>query len=118
MIKSIKPVHFANAFIVLSIAYYWLETTLFNPIAIGLAVVFGLHFFIARNTAKMIFPSIFICLNLFMFLALFSELSEFTEFNKDAAIMLIVGSLYLGLNILSGIVIIRDAIPKPSLIIS
>ena len=112
MIKSIKPVHFANAFIVLSIAYYWLETTLFNPVAIGLAVVFGLHLFVAKNTAKMIFPSIFICLNLFMFLALFSELSEFTEFNKEAAIMLIVGSLYLGLNIISAIIMIKNAVPR------
>lgn len=112
-LKSINLLHIANTFIIISIAYYWFETTLLNPVAIGLAIVFGLHLFVAKKETKIIFPTIFIALNLFMFLALFSELSEFSSFNRDASIMLIVGCLYLGMNVLSGIIIIRSSILKP-----
>ena len=104
--QSLLPI--ANAYILLSIAYYWIETSAFlNPVAIGLVVVFGLHLFVAKRNTRLIFPSIFIALNLFMFLALFSELFEFNTFNREAMILLGVGSLYLGFNILSGIVIIK-----------
>lgn len=100
--------HIANAYIILSILYYWIETSvLLNPVAIGLALVFGIHLFVAKGVAKMVFPVIFIILNLFMFLALFSELSEFSSWNNDAIVLLVVGCLYLGLNILCGSVIIK-----------
>ena len=116
-IKSTTLLHFANAFIILSITYYWLETPGFlNPVAIGLALVFGLHLFVAKGMAKMIFPSIFIALNLFMFLALFSEFSEFTTINKDAIILLVVGGLYLGLNVLSGIIIIMGNLQREAVL--
>ena len=103
--KTLLPI--ANSYIILSIAYYWLETSnLLNPVAIGLMLIFGLHLFVAKGTSKLIFPSIFILLNLFMYLALFSEFSEFSTINKEAMKLLIVGGLYLGINILSGAIII------------
>jgi hypothetical protein len=114
--KTLLPI--ANAYIILYIAYYWLETpALLNPVAILLVIVFGLHFFVAKRIAKFIFPTIFIALNLFMYLALFSEFSEFINVNKDAMILLIVGGLYLGLNILSGVVIILGNLEQSKSII-
>ena len=98
---------FANGFIVLSILYYWFSTQLLNPIAIGLALIFGLHLFGAKGDAKLIFPTLFILLNLYMFLALFSEFNEFPRISYDALQLLFVGGVYLTLNVLSGIIMIR-----------
>ena len=111
--KSLKsnPVLFlANSYILLSILYYWLETIGgFNPIAYGLFIVFGLHLFGAKGRMKFIFPSIFLAINLYMFLALFSEFREFSSVTKDSMVLLGVGFLYLGLNVLSAIAIMKNA---------
>lgn len=92
--KKLQP--FANGFILLSIFLYGLETSLIlNPVAIAFFVIFGLHLFVAKGAGKLIFPFLFILINMFMFLALFSELSEFSTFNQEALIMLSVGSFLL-----------------------
>jgi len=107
--KRLLP--FANAFIVMSLLYYWIETSAFiNPVAIILIGIFALHFFVARGFYKLIFPAIFILLNLYMFLALFSEFSEFSSLDKNAINLMIVGILYLGLNIISAAVIFHSNI--------
>jgi len=104
-ISRLQP--FANAYLLLSIGYYWMETgVLFNPLAIALLVIIGLHLFVAKGLWKHLFPSLFILINLFMFLALFSEFSEFESLTSDALILLSVGTLYLGLNIVSAVVIL------------
>lgn len=74
--------------------------------AITLISVFVIQWLMAEGMAKLIFPSIFIAINLFMFLALFSEFSEFSQLNREAVVLLVVGTLYLGLNIVSSIYII------------
>lgn len=108
-LRRLLPV--ANGYIIISILYYWFETpSIINPVAIGLLGVFGLHLFLAKGSAKMIFPTVFITLNLFMFLALFSEFREFTEMNKDAILLIGIGTLYLGTNILSAIVIMNSVV--------
>ena len=107
--KRLLPI--VNAYIIISVLYYWFETpTLLNPVAIGLILIFGLHLFVAKGATKLIFPTIFILLNLFMYLALFSEFSEFTTVNKEALTLLIVGGLYFGINIICGVVIILEVI--------
>jgi hypothetical protein len=104
--KTLLPI--ANAYIILSITYYWVETSnALNPIAICLFLIFGLHLFVAKSTFKLIFTSIFIALNLYMFLALFFEFGEFNSINKQAMILLGVGSIYLSINILCGFIILR-----------
>ena len=108
---STRLLPFANAFIVLSLLYYWIETSAFiNPIAIILVGIFALHFFVARGFYKMIFPTIFIVLNLYMFLALFSEFSEFSTLDKNAMVLMTVGILYLGLNLVSAAIILHHNI--------
>ncbi len=105
---STRLLPFANAFIVLSLLYYWIETSaVINPFAIILAGIFALHFFVARGFFKLLFPSIFILLNLYMFLALFSEFSEFSTLDKNAISLLAVGIIYLGLNICSAAIILH-----------
>ncbi|MEM9545823.1 MAG: hypothetical protein AAGA77_07615 [Bacteroidota bacterium] len=108
---STRLLPFANAFIALSLLYYWIETSaVINPIAIILAGIFALHFFVARGFYRMIFPSIFIVLNLYMFLALFSEFSEFSTLDKNALTLLSVGIIYLGLNLISAAIILHHNI--------
>ena len=115
-ISAIKLLPIANAYFLISIAYYWFETsTLLNSVAIGLIVVFSLHLFVAKNGVKLIFPSIFITLNLFMFLALFSEFSEFPTLTNEAITLLSVGSFYLSLNVLSAVIMIRGNIEQSRL---
>jgi len=117
-ISSKSLLYFANAYILLSICYYWLETSvLFNPVATVLFVIFGLHLFAAKGNAKLLFPIIFGVINLYMVFALFSEFSEFPSITKDAIIMMTVGILYLGLNLFSAIVMILNTsnLPKTQL---
>lgn len=96
-------------YLLLSVIYYWSLTALIiNPLAISLAIVLGFQIW-SRNKALGIGISVvFLLLNFFLVLALLSELSEFTEFNKNAILLLTVGSLYLGLNIFfSGVLLYR-----------
>ncbi len=94
--SSISLLYFASAYILLSIGYYWIGTTLMNPFVIGLLVIFSLHLFLAKGGLKLIFPIIFAIINLYMFLALFSEFREFPSTTKEALIMMSIGILYLG----------------------
>ena len=113
-VRKLLPI--AHTYILLSLFFYWFETSFgLNPVALTFFVVFGLHLFVAKGAFKFIFPSIFAALNLYMFLALFSELSEFTTFNMEAFTMLSVGTLYLGLNI-AGAVIMMLNISAPTVI--
>lgn len=112
-LTSKKLLPFANAYIVLSLLYYWIETSsTINPVAIILIGAFALHFFVAKGAYKFIFPSIFIAINLFMFLALFSEFSEFETLSGAALSLITVGFLYLGLNIVSAIIIMMSSSEK------
>lgn len=104
---SSRMLKVANAFLLFSLFFYWFETSSFlNPVAIFLFIVLGLHMFVARGPFKFIFPSLFIIINLYMFLALFSEFSEFPILSMEAISLLLVGTLYLGLNIASSVIII------------
>ncbi|MDF1698467.1 MAG: hypothetical protein P1U56_21630 [Saprospiraceae bacterium] len=117
MTKSISTtlLPWVNGYILCSLVYFWLGTSIYNPFAIALLIGFVLHVFKAKNEAKLVFPVLFICLNGFMFLALFSEFNEFPGLSKDAIILIGVGTLYLGLNILSGIVMIKSTITSTSI---
>jgi len=96
-------------YLLLSVLYYWSLTALVvNPIAIILAIVLGFQIWSRNKALGIVISVIFLLLNFFLVLALLSELSEFTEFNKNAILLLTVGSLYLGLNIFfSGVMLYR-----------
>lgn len=91
-------------YILASVIYYWYMTgTLFNIPAIVL-LFFVTILILSKNSALgVVFGVIFMMLNLYMVLAMISELSEFTSFNGNAVSLLTVGTAYLGLNIFMAI---------------
>ncbi|MCT4629945.1 hypothetical protein [Winogradskyella sp.] len=97
-LKSLLP----ELLILGSILYYWIASSLLNPIAIVLFIIIGYQIIKQKSGLGIIISLIFIILNLYMVLALFSELSEFKSANHDFKIMLLVGGLYLGLNLFLG----------------
>ncbi len=100
MISNIKK-SFTEYYLIGSVLFYWFFTaSIFNPVAIGLLIILGLQLVYQKKGMGFTIGSIFLLLNLFMVLALLSELREFTEFSSSFYELLIVGSLYLGLNIL------------------
>ena len=93
--------------IIISIIYYWVMTATFlNPIALILLLVLTILIICRSALMGILISGLFLLLNLYMVLALFSELSEFPTFNKDAQIMLLFGATYLGLNIFLAIIML------------
>ncbi|RXF68688.1 hypothetical protein [Arcticibacter tournemirensis] len=86
-------------YLIASVIFYWASTFLLNPVAIILLLILALLIFIKSEILGVVISFLFLMLNLYMVLALISELNEFPAFNKDAKIMLLVGGGYLGLNI-------------------
>jgi hypothetical protein len=83
--------------------YYWtLTSNAINPIALVL-IAFLLYQLISKNTTTgLLISVVFIALNLFLVLALLSELSEFTAPDQGWKQLLIMGTLFIGLNLLMG----------------
>jgi len=92
--------YFPELYLIASVLFYWFFTgTALNFVAIGLLVILGAQLLFQIKISGIIIASIFLMLNLFMTLALLSELSEFTEFTNSFYELLIVGSVYLGMNL-------------------
>ena len=99
MLSTIKK-SFAEYYLIASVLFYWFFTgTVVNPVAIGLLIILGFQLAFQKSVSGIVIASIFLVLNLFMVFALLSELGEFTEFTANFYQLLIVGSLYLALNI-------------------
>jgi hypothetical protein len=97
--KNLKLV-IPELFLIASVLYYWsLTTRLLNPVAIGLLVVLVYQIISKKAISGLIISAIFIFLNLFMVLALISELSEFESVTDNYNNLLIVGTIYIGLNL-------------------
>lgn len=97
-IKFVPEVYF-----LLSIVFYWYSTgLLLNVIAIGLMTILVYQLITRKKVTGMIISILFLLLSFFLILALFSELSEFNEFNDDAKTMALVGFSYLFLNLIFG----------------
>jgi hypothetical protein len=104
--KALKQ-YIPEIYFVIAILYYWsLTAAAVNWIAIiGLIVI--LFLIVTKNKITgIITSSLIIAANLFLFLALFSELSEFTSFNSDAKKLLFIGALFLGLNLLVSVLML------------
>ena len=87
-------------YLITATIYYWtLTSNLFNPIAIILLVVLIYQLISKNKSLGLIIAGVFIILNIFMVLALISELSEFSTASQSAVNLLLVGSLFLGLNV-------------------
>lgn len=83
--------------------YYWtLTANVVNPIAIGLLCIIVFQLVFKKTISGLMISGLFIVLNLYLILALVSELSEFTEASSSYYKLLTVGSLFLGFNIIAG----------------
>lgn len=102
-------------YLMISVVFYWVWTSyLFNPIAILLLVVLTILIVGKNEILGVIISSLFLILNLFMVLALISELKKFSVFNTNAETMLLVGATYLGLNIIVSIIMLRKWVKASS----
>jgi hypothetical protein len=88
-------------FLISSVIYYWILTSnLLNPFAIGLLAILIYQIINKKTTLGLIISAIVLVLNLFMVLALISELSEFDVVNQNYKNLIIFGSFYLGVNLI------------------
>jgi hypothetical protein len=99
--KAIKPI-LPELFIFGSVIYYWLASSLLNPIALGLIAILSYQIISKKSISGLLISGIFILLNLFLILALLSEASEFNTFNQNYYNLIIFGSIYIGFNLLAG----------------
>ncbi|RFN57722.1 hypothetical protein DZ858_10760 [Marixanthomonas ophiurae] len=91
-------------YLILATIFYWVSTaTLLNPIAFVLLVLIVSQLIFNKKGMGIFLSSVLIFLNLYLFLALFSELMEFSSFTFSAYKMLFVGVSFLTLNILMSI---------------
>ncbi|WP_299116666.1 hypothetical protein [uncultured Winogradskyella sp.] len=98
-LKSLIP----EIFLIVSVIYYWILTAnLFNPIAMGLLAILMYQVINRKPLSGLLISGVFIGLNLFMVLALISELSEFETVNQNYKNLIVFGYLYLGCNLLIG----------------
>ena len=105
-LKYIKPLLYwmPELYLVLAILFYWVSTaTLLNPIAFILLVLVVSQLIFNKKGIGIFLASLLIILNLYMFLALFSELSEFSAFTVSAQKLLFIGSGFLILNLVMSI---------------
>lgn len=70
-----------------------------NPLAIVFVLILILQIIFKNVTSGLLIAALFILSNLFMFIALLSELSEFTRFNATAMQLLLVGLVLIGFNL-------------------
>ncbi len=93
-----------EVYFILSTIYYWVLTgTTINPVAIAFLALLIIQMTIRNKISGIIIATIFILINIYMFFALLSEFYEFPIINTDGKRLLIVGSIFLGLNLLMAV---------------
>lgn len=92
--------------LIIEILFYWLSSSLLNPIAIILLAVLLVVPIFKKKTFAFVVAIILLLLNFFMCLALLSELDQFPTWSLNARLMLLVGGIMLGTGILASIAMI------------
>lgn len=104
-----------EVFLTASVLYYWfLTSTLLNPFAIGLLAILIAQFYYNKRSVGITLGAVVSVLTLYMFLALFSEVSEFNPFYPEGLKLLTIGTLYLGATLFASISLLVKHIPQPS----
>ena len=112
--KTLKS-YLSEIYWLIAILYYWSLTALAaNWFAIALLMILGLLIFTKNKILGMTISIFLILINLYLFLALASEFSEFIVFNADAKKLLGVGVLFIGLNLLFSILMLLKYALLPS----
>jgi hypothetical protein len=105
-LKLLRP-WICELYLILSVTYYWILTgTLFNPIAIALLSILATLVVFQNKALGFMIGMILLLLNLYMVLAMISELNEFQTFNQKAIELLVFGTAYFGLNITVSIALV------------
>lgn len=106
--KNIKSIlkWIPEIYLMASIIYYWIDTGLFNPFAITFFLALSLLLYFKSKVMGITISVLFILVNMYMFLALLSEFNEFPTFDEAAKTLLFVGTAYIGVNMIMGIVML------------
>jgi hypothetical protein len=84
----------------LSVVFYWVSTSLINPIAIVLLALLITLFVSKSRWLGLILSFLFLILSLYMVLALISEMQDFIKFDNRSITLITVGFTFLTLNII------------------
>ncbi len=96
-----------ETYLIAATLFYWMSAAIVvNWFAIGLLSLLIFLIVTKNKVLGITIASIWILINLYMVLALISELSEFPEFNNAAFELLGVGSLFLGLNLIFSVILL------------
>ncbi|SFT96677.1 hypothetical protein SAMN04489724_3030 [Algoriphagus locisalis] len=94
-------------YLVTSTIFYWIFTgTLLNPFALALVTGLAITIFWKNIISGMVMASCFLILSLYMVLALLSEFYQFLVIDFDAKLLLSLGAVWLGLNLVFSIAMI------------
>jgi hypothetical protein len=92
--------YLSEIYLFVAIIYFWsLAALIVNWFAIALLIILGVLIVTKSKILGMTIGIFLILINLYLLLALVSELSEFEVFNADAKKLLGFGLLFLGLNL-------------------
>ncbi|MDT0557617.1 hypothetical protein RM697_03100 [Ichthyenterobacterium sp. W332] len=107
--KTLK-LYLPELYLIAAIIIYYISAALIvNWMAFGLLVIVAVLLITKHKVFGICVGLCLVIINLYMVLALLSELSEFETFNNDALQLLVLGSLFLGLNLLfSGMLIYKN----------
>lgn len=94
-------------YLVTSTIFYWIFAgTLLNPFALALVAGLAITIFWKNIISGMVTASCILILSLYMVLALLSEFYQFSVTDFDAKLLLSLGAVWLGLNLVFSIVMI------------
>jgi len=83
--------------------FYWIASSPLNYIAMGLVMILVLQKVYKNSTAESYISLLFLLLNLYMCLALASELNEATVWSTKATNLLFLGGIILSVGIFSSL---------------
>lgn len=95
-----------------SVLFYWISSSLSNPIAIVLLVVIVLQLIFKNKMAGFFIGMSLLMFTVYMFMALFSELNELPEFDSSATRLLVIGTLYLSVTLTASIMLIVKSLKR------
>ena len=105
-------------YLLASVIFYYISTaSILNIVAIILFVIVAQQLYFKNALAGIVIGTIFLLINLYLILALVSELSEFTSFNSNGLKLAFVGFVWIGLNITMSIMMLKkySSLKKPDI---
>ncbi|PVW13503.1 hypothetical protein DDV96_12650 [Marixanthomonas spongiae] len=105
-LKYIKPLFYwmPELYLVLATLLYWVSTaTLLNPVAFVLLILLTSQLVFNKKGLGLFLGSVLVLLNLYLFLALFSDIVASPSFTISVQKFLLVGGIFLVLNLIMAV---------------